>query len=132
LAIALTLLLGIGAVVATINTTYNSIAARERCLVTLRAIGFNNIPVAAAVFIEALLLGCVGGLAGGAIAWIAVSGWGLSLLNTETHTPVGLDAAVTVESLLCGVIAGIALGALAAVLPTISVARTEIAATLRS
>lgn len=130
LAIALTLLLGIGAVVATVNTTYHSIAARERCLATLRAIGFQNLPVAVAVFIEALLLGFAGGLAGGGIAWAVVRGWGLSLLNPETHTPVALDAAVTPASLLYGVISGIALGALAAVLPSISVARKEVASTL--
>lgn len=132
LAMALTLLLGIGAVVATINTTYNSIAARERCLATLRAIGFNNVPVAAAVFIEALLLGLAGGISGGLIAWAVVGGWGLSLLNTETHTPLALDAAVTAESLVYGVMAGILLGALAAVLPSVSVARKDIAETLRA
>jgi ABC-type antimicrobial peptide transport system permease subunit len=116
--------------VATINTTYNSIAARERCLSTLRAIGFANVTVATAVFLEALLLGFAGGAAGGVIAWSVVSGWGLSLLNTETHTPVALDAAVTLTSLFYGVASGVALGALAAVLPSISVARKDIATTL--
>jgi putative ABC transport system permease protein len=132
LAFALTLLLGIGAVVATINTTYSSIMARERCLSTLRAIGFSNVSVAAAVFLEALMLGFAGGAAGGIIAWSVVSGWSLSLLNTETHTPVALDAAVTLPSLAYGVVSGIALGALAAVLPSISVAKKDIAVTLRA
>lgn len=132
LAVALTLLLGIGAVVATINTTYNSIAARERCLATLRAIGFGDVPVAVAVFIEALLLGLAGGVAGGLIAWSFVGGWGLSLLNTETYTPLALDAIVTFSSLLYGVMCGIALGALAAVLPSISVVRKDIPAALRA
>jgi putative ABC transport system permease protein len=132
LAVALTLLLGIGAVVATINTTYNSIAARERCLATLRAIGFENVPVAVAVFIEALFLGLVGGVAGGAIACMLVSGWGLSLLNTETHTPVALDATVSFASLIYGVTSGVALGGLAAVLPSVSVARKELAGALRA
>lgn len=132
LAVALTLLLGIGAVVATINTTYNSIAARERCLATLRAIGFGDVPVAVAVFIEALLLGLVGGVAGGLIAWSFVRGWGLSLLNTETFTPVALDAIVTFSSLLYGVMCGVSLGGLAAVLPGISVVRKDIPTALRA
>jgi putative ABC transport system permease protein len=132
LALALALLLGIGAVVATVNTTYNSIATRERCLSTLRAIGFTNVSVGTAVFVEALLLGLAGGMVGGFLAWCLVSGWGLSLLNTETYTPMALDAAVTLPSLFYGVVTGLVLAALAAVLPSVSVARKDIAATLRS
>jgi putative ABC transport system permease protein len=132
LAFALTLLLGIGAAVATINTTYSSIAARERCLSTLRAIGFDNMSVAGAVFLEALLLGFAGGAAGGVMAWSMAGGWGLSLLNSETSTPIALDATVTVTSLLYGMASGITLGALSAVLPSVSVTRKDITATLRA
>jgi putative ABC transport system permease protein len=131
LAVALAVLLGVGAIVAMINTTYSAIAARERYVSTLRAIGFGGAPAATAVFAESLLLGLVGGIVGGLVAFALANGWGLSLLNTETHTPLALEAAVTWSSLAYGVLGGVVLGALAAVLPSINVARTDVVASLR-
>jgi putative ABC transport system permease protein len=128
LAFALAVLLGVGAIVAMINTTYSAIAARERCVATLRAIGFDGAPVATAVFVESLLLGFAGGVVGGVLALALANGWGLSLLNTATHTPIALDAAVTWSSFAFGVLGGVALGALAAVLPSIHVARADVLA----
>ena len=126
LAFALAVLLGVGAIVAMINTNYSAIAARERGISTLRAIGFGSGPVTAAVFFESLVLGCAGGIAGGAMALLLANGWALSLFNTTTFTPIALEAAVTWSSLSYGVLGGVALGALAAVLPSIHVARADL------
>jgi len=54
----------------------------------------------------------------------------LSLLNSETSTPIALDAIVTFSSFLYGVACGITLGALAVVLPSVSVVRKDIPAAL--
>ncbi len=78
------------------------------------------------------MLGLAGALIGGAAAWALADGWGLSLLNTSTKTPLAFDAAVTLESLIEGVAVGAVLGALSAVLPCYSVARMSILEGLRA
>jgi putative ABC transport system permease protein len=122
-AVALAIILGIGAIVATVNTMYSAMASRQRALATMRAVGFGPVPVAAAVCAECLLLGLAGALIGGAAAWLLADGLGLSLLNTATKTPLAFEAAVTLKSFLEGVALGAMLGTLAAVLPSCSAAR---------
>ena len=131
-ATALAIILGVGAVVATVNTMYSAIASRQRSLATMRAVGFGPVSLAAAVFAECLMLGLVGAIIGGAAAWAIADGWGLSLLNTSTKTPLAFDAAVTFKSLIEGVAVGAVLGALSAVLPSYSVARMSILEGLRA
>ena len=62
-------LMGIGAVFTAVNTMYTAVASRTREIATLRALGFNAVPVVISVLAEAALLSAVGGLLGGAIAW---------------------------------------------------------------
>ncbi|HEV7608533.1 MAG TPA: ABC transporter permease [Steroidobacteraceae bacterium] len=131
LAVVLALLLGIGAVIATMNAMNSVIAKRQQSVATLRALGFGAAPAAAAVFVEAALLGLVGGVIGAALSVALADGFGLSLLNANTHAPIALDAHVTFKSALQGVTAGALLGILAAVLPSVTVARTPILYGLR-
>jgi putative ABC transport system permease protein len=132
LAIALALLLGTGAVIATMNAMNSVVSARQRSVATMRALGFGAVPAAAAVFVEAALLGIAGGLLGPVLAYFLADGVGLALLNTGTHAPLALDAGVTSKSALQGVAAGALLGTIAAVHPSITVARTPILEGLRA
>ena len=65
------LYLNIGAVFTAVNTMYTAVASRTREIATLRALGFNAVPVVISVLAEAAILSAVGGLLGGAIAWAA-------------------------------------------------------------
>ena len=60
-------IMGLGAVVAAINTMYSSVNKRSVEIGTLRLLGFSNVPIVVSVMVEALLLAFVGGLAGGAV-----------------------------------------------------------------
>jgi putative ABC transport system permease protein len=131
LALALALLLGTGAVIATINTMNSVVSARQRSLATMRALGFGAGPAAIAVYAEATLLGVVGGILGATLAYVLTDGYGLALLNVTTQAPVALDAVVTFKIAVYGVIAGTILGAVAAVLPSVRVARMPILVGLR-
>jgi putative ABC transport system permease protein len=131
LALALALLLGTGAVIATINTMNSVVSDRQRSLATMRALGFGAGPAATAVFAEATLLGVAGGILGATLAYVLTDGYGLALLNATTQAPVALDAVVTFNSAVYGVIAGTILGAVAAVLPSVRVARMPILVGLR-
>jgi putative ABC transport system permease protein len=131
-AVVLAIILGIGAIVATVNTMYSAMASRQRALATMRAVGFGPVSVASAVCAECLLLGLAGALIGEAAAWLLADGLGLSLLNTATKTPLAFEAAVTLKSFLEGVALGTMLGMLAAVLPSCSAARMSILEGLRA
>jgi putative ABC transport system permease protein len=63
------LLLGLGALLAAVNILYSGVAARRREISTLRALGFGGFPIALAVAIEGLLLSLMGAGLGAAIAY---------------------------------------------------------------
>ena len=66
-------IMAIGAVFAALNTMYSAVSTRLVEIGTLRALGFKGTTVLLALLIEALLLATIGGLLGGAIAYISVS-----------------------------------------------------------
>ena len=123
LAAGLAVMLGIGAVVATINTLSAAIAARQRAVETMEALGFSPASAAMAVFIEATLLGLIGGTLGACAAVLVADGRGLSILNGATHTPFALSTWVTAKSFSQGIVLGGLLSAGAAILPSIAVGR---------
>jgi putative ABC transport system permease protein len=122
-ALVLALLLGIGAVVASVNSMYAAIAIRQRAVATLWALGFAPSAMATAVFVEATLLGLLGGAAGAGVALLVADGYGLSVLNGATHTPFALSARVTSASVMQGLSFAAILTALAAIAPSVSIAR---------
>jgi putative ABC transport system permease protein len=63
------LLLGLGALLAAVNILYSGVAARRREISTLRALGFGGFPIALAVAVEGLLLSLMGAGLGAAIAY---------------------------------------------------------------
>jgi len=130
LAIGLALLLGVGAVVASLNTMSAAIAARERLVATLRALGFSPYSTSIAVFAEAMLLGLLGGALGAGTASLVVNGYGLSILNGATSTPFALSATVTSSSLVQGIALAAILTAIAAIGPCVSIARASIVSAL--
>ena len=63
-------IMGLGAVVAAVNTMYSSVGARSVEIGTLRSLGFSNVPVVISVILEALLLALVGGVLAGAVVYL--------------------------------------------------------------
>jgi putative ABC transport system permease protein len=132
LGLGLALLLGVGAVVASINTMSAAIVARARAVATLRALGFAPSATAVALFVETTLLGLLGGAIGGGAAFLIADGYGLSILNGTTHTPFALSATVTASSFWQGLSLAVALAAIAAIVPCVSLARMRIVSALNS
>jgi putative ABC transport system permease protein len=122
-ALVLALLLGVGAVVASVNSMYAAIAIRQRAVATLWALGFAPSAMATAVFAEATVLGLLGGAAGAGAALLVADGYGLSILNGVTRTPFALSARVTSTSVVQGLSVAAILTALAAIAPCVSIAR---------
>jgi putative ABC transport system permease protein len=124
-------LMGIGAVFAALLTMYTAVATRTREIATLRALGFNTMSVLMSVIIESLALAALGGVAGGAIAYVAFNGFQTSTMNWQSFSQVAFAFAVTPAVLLQGLIYALVMGVLGGLFPAIRAARLPIASALR-
>ena len=124
-------LMGIGAVFGAILTMYTAVASRTREIATLRAIGFNTASVLLSVLAESIVLGGIGGVLGGAIAYIAFNGYQTSTMNFQTFSQVAFAFRVTPRLFLTGLFYAISIGLIGGLLPAIRAARLPISSALR-
>jgi len=125
------IVMGIGAVFAALNTMYAAVAARTREIATLRALGFGAAPVVTSVLAEALLLGLLGGVVGGALAYAAFNGYQASTLNFQSFSQITFAFTVTPALLLTGLAYALALSLVGGLLPGIRAARLPVTQGLR-
>ena len=125
------ILMGLGAIFGAILTMYSAVAARTREIATLRALGFGAMPIVISVLTEALLLGLIGGLAGGLIAYAWFNGMQTSTLNWQSFSQVTFAFAVTPALLITGITYALVLGLVGGMLPSLRAARLPITQALR-
>jgi putative ABC transport system permease protein len=124
-------LMAVGAVFGAILTMYTAVSTRTREIATLRALGFNTTSVVVSVLVESLLLGGIGGLAGGLLAWAAFNGYQTSTMNFQTFSQVAFAFAVTPWLLTQGLVYALVMAFFGALLPALNAARLPIASALR-
>jgi putative ABC transport system permease protein len=125
------LLMGVGAVFAALNTMYSAVSSRTREIATLRALGFGATPVLVSVLLEAVVLGLLGGLAGGALAYLGLNGYQASTLNWASFSQITFAFTVTPALLVTGLGYSLILGLVGGLLPGLRAARLPVAAGLR-
>ncbi len=125
------LLMGIGAIFGALNTMYSAVASRTREIATFRALGFRGGAVVASVVAEAALLGLAGGLAGGALTWLAFDGYRTSTLNWQTFSMVAFSFRVTPGLLAQGTVYAVLIGLVGGIFPAVRAARLPVASALR-
>ena len=123
--------MAIGATFGALNCMYSAIASRQVEIATLRAIGFGGAPVVVSVMIEALMLALLGGVIGGALAYVYCDGASLSTLNFSTFSQVAFDFRVTRGLLAKGLVWALVIGAVGGLLPAIRAARLPVTVALR-
>jgi putative ABC transport system permease protein len=128
---AIAVLMGFGAVFGAILTMYTAVSTRTREIATLRALGFNTASVVVSVLVESLVLGGLGGLAGGLLAYAAFNGYQTSTMNFQTFSQVAFAFAVTPWLLLQGLTYALIMAFIGALLPAVKAARLPIASALR-
>ncbi|MGB5246519.1 MAG: ABC transporter permease [Woeseia sp.] len=127
----LTVLMAIGAVFGALNSMYASVSVRGKEIATLRALGFGPLSVLISTIIESTLLSLIGGLLGGALAYIAFNGFQVSTLNGASFSQVVFDFAVTPDLLSQGLVAALIIGFVGGFFPAIRAARLPVAQALR-
>ncbi|MEC7928936.1 MAG: ABC transporter permease [Pseudomonadota bacterium] len=125
-------IMAIGAVFAALNTMYSAVSTRLVEIGTLRALGFKGTTVLLALLIEALLLATIGGLLGGAIAYILFNGYTVSTLAGGSFSQTAFAFAVTGEIIQQGLTLALLVGFIGGVFPAWNAARRDITEALRS
>ena len=127
----LTILMSIGAIFGALNSMYSSVSVRGKEIATLRALGFGPFSVLISTIVESTLLALIGGLIGGAIAFLAFNGFQVSTLNNASFSQVVFDFAVTPELLVEGLKVALVIGVIGGLFPAIRAARMPVAQALR-
>lgn len=129
--IGIAVLMGIGAVFGAVLTMYTAISSRAREIATLRALGFNNVAVIVSVLSEAMVLGAVGGLIGGVVAYLAFNGYQTSTMNFQSFSQVAFAFRVTPALMFTGLFYALLMGLVGGLFPAIRAARLPISSALR-
>jgi putative ABC transport system permease protein len=124
-------LMGIGAVFGAILTMYTAVATRAREIATLRALGFNTASVLVSILAESIVLGAIGGIIGGTVAYLAFNGYQTSTMNFQTFSQVAFAFRITPQLLGTGLGYALAMGLIGGLFPAIRAARLPIPAALR-
>lgn len=127
----LTVLMAIGAVFGALNSMYSSVTVRGKEIATLRALGFGPFPILISTLVESTLLAFVGGVLGGAVAYLVFNGFQVSTLNGASFSQVVFDFAVTPDLLVQGLYAALIIGAFGGFFPAVRAARLPVAQALR-
>lgn len=124
-------LMAVGAIFGAVNTMYTAVANRTREIATLRALGFGALPIVASVLAESAVLALLGGVLGGAIAWLVFDGMQTSTMNFQSFSQVAFAFRVTPPLLVQGLLCALVMGLLGGLLPAMRAARLPIASALR-
>jgi putative ABC transport system permease protein len=127
----LTILMAIGAVFGALNSMYSSVSVRGKEIATLRALGFGPLSILLSTMIESTLLALLGGITGGAVAYLVFNGLQVSTLNGASFSQVVFDFAVTGDLLIDGLYAALIIGAFGGLFPAVRAARLPVAQALR-
>jgi putative ABC transport system permease protein len=122
--------MALGAVFGALNTMYSAVSERSREIAVLRAIGFGGGAIVLSFFVEALLIACVGGIAG-CLAMLPVNGLTTGTINWQTFSHLAFAFRITPDLLVLGMVFALVMGAVGGLPPAIRAARANVAHTLR-
>ena len=118
-------IMALAATIGAANSLYAIVDGRRRELATLRAIGFDSVPIVASLLLESILLALPGAVIGALVAWI--------LFNGLLASPFGnsFRLAVTPSLVLLGLGWALAMGLISGLLPSVRAARVPVTVALR-
>jgi putative ABC transport system permease protein len=123
--------MGLGAILAALNTMYSAVSERSREIAILRALGFQGGSIVLSFLAEALIIAIVGGIIG-CIAVLPVNGITTGTINWQTFSHLSFAFRITPDLLLWGVVFAIFMGVLGGLPPAIRAARANVSTTLRA
>ena len=125
-------IMGLGALFAAINTMYASIESRSVEIGTLRALGFQGLPIVVSVLFESVALCLLGAVLGGGAAWLAFNGHVISTVNGASFTQIAFAFSVEPGLLVQGSALACVVGLLGGLPPALRATRMPIVEALRA
>lgn len=125
------LVMGLGAILAALNTMYASVSERSREIAVLRAIGFGSGSIVLSFVSESLWIALVGGLAG-CLAVLPINGITTGTMNWQTFAHLSFAFRITGDLLGLGLVFALIMGVVGGLPPAIRAARANVATTLRA
>jgi putative ABC transport system permease protein len=119
-------LMAIGALFGAVHIMYSAVESRTIEIATLRAVGYQPLPIAVSVLLEAAFLSVVGGLLGSAIAWLLFNDD--QAFNNNTVFRMHISG----QMVFLGLAWAVLLAILGGLLPAVRAARLPVAEALRS
>jgi putative ABC transport system permease protein len=124
LATFLTVIMGIAAVLGSMNTMLASVSARTHEIGVLLAVGYRRTSIFLAFLLEAALIGLIGGVLGLLIA-LPFNGTETGLMNWNTFTDVSFAFTLTPKLAMDSFLLAFVLGLIGGTLPAIRAARLK-------
>jgi putative ABC transport system permease protein len=128
--LAIGVVMAVGAVVGALNTMYSTITERNHEIACLRAMGFGEGSVIAAIVFEAQCIAIMGGVFGCIFA-MSFNGLTTHALNPQTQSHLAFAFQVTPALLTLGLLFAILMGLIGGMPPAMRAARARIAVVLR-
>jgi putative ABC transport system permease protein len=126
IAYVVTAVLAIGALFGAAKLLYSGVRARTREIATLRAIGYEPLPIAASVVVESIALSLAGAMLGAGIAWLLFDG------KTTSYYQDVFQLSISAESFALGAGWALMLALLGGAFPAIRAARLPVVEALRA
>lgn len=114
-------IMALGALFATVKLTYAAVSVRTHEIGTLRAIGYEPLPVAVSVLLETAMLSLAAALLGAGVAWLLFNGRQVADIHNV------YDLSVSPRLLAVGVVWALTLAILGGLPPAIRAARLTVA-----
>ena len=125
------LVMGLGAILAALNTLYSAVSERSREIAVLRAIGFGSGSIVVSFVSESLWIAFIGGVVG-CLAVLPINGITTGTMNWQTFAHLSFAFRITADLLGLGLVFALAMGVVGGLPPAIRAARANVATTLRA
>jgi putative ABC transport system permease protein len=125
------IVMGLGAILAALNTMYSAVSERSREIAVLRALGFQGGSIILSFLAEALIIAIIGGVIG-CLVVLPVNGITTGTINWQTFSHLSFAFRITPDLLIWGVVFAIFMGVLGGLPPAIRAARANVSTTLRA
>jgi len=125
------IVMGLGALVAALNTMYAAIASRSKEIATHKAIGFSPFAISTSILCEALLIAFVGGVFGILPLYLVFDGWTAATQNASNLSQMMFNFNITFLLITKTMLLALFIGLLGGLLPAIKAMRLPVTEALR-
>lgn len=120
-----------GALFAALNAMYTVVSERSTEIATLRAIGYEAVPVVISVLTETLILALAGALLGAAVSWYFFNGSSVNTVPEKIPSAISYSLTIDQRLISLGMLCACGVGLIGGLFPALRAARLDIATVLR-